>query len=246
MQRNIRLGGKKLIGFDGAVEIVRLQRHHHVFKIQLFQNIGLFQGFVYHDFGPFVIGQVHLSGHAFEVFDRTGIDADAYGHAFIGAGFDHLFGVFYGADIARVNAHLVYALFDGFQRQFVIKMNIGHQRAVYAFFNFAQGQRGLHVRHGHAVDFAAGVFQHIDLGGGGGGVARVGVTHALHAHGLAGAQGIGAYLHKSAFIHYSPSCAGACSAGASAVWVCTAAGLGVKKMRLMSAYEAYTTSSINR
>ena len=103
----------------------------------------------------------------------------------VGTCFDHFFGIFNRADIAGVNAHFIYTLFNSFQGQFIIKVNICHQGGMNAFFDFAQGLRRLHIRHGYAVDFAAGIFQGIDLRGGGFGITRVSVTHALHTHRIA-------------------------------------------------------------
>ena len=100
-----------------------------------------------------------------------------------------------GADVARVDADLIYPLRRTAQGQAVVEVDIRHQRDVNGLFDLPDGGGGLHGGYGHADDLAARALQPQDLGHGGGHILGGGAAHGLNGHRCAAADDHAADVH---------------------------------------------------
>src|SRR5207248_10500915 len=106
----------------------------------------------------FDLDALHLAALV-QGIDGAGVDADAHGDAALFTGGNDLFERLAPIDeVARIDAHAVYALANGFKGQGMFIVNIGHQGDVNAFFDGADGQRVLFLRDGDAHDLTPDIF----------------------------------------------------------------------------------------
>ena len=138
----------------------------------------------------------------------------------------HVFYFLFPADIAGIYAHLVGAVFDGGHRQRGRKMNIRHERQRNALLYGPHRRRVRLVGYRRAHDFAARLFQRVDLPYGSLDVRRLRRRHRLDLHAGAAADLYPADKYPfRASAHFPPSFLP--SDGAS----CPASGLGRAERR---------------
>ena len=88
-------------------------------------------------------------------FQRAGVDADADRNVFIACAVHHRANALFVADVARVDTQAVNTVFGDFQRDTVVKMDIGDQRDVDLLFDQFERFSGIHRRNRDADDVRA-------------------------------------------------------------------------------------------
>ena len=115
------------------------------------------------------------------LFDRTGVDADAHRNVMslyaVGKNLDILF----AADIAGIDAQFMNAVFNRFQGELVVKVNISDQRHRTCIHQRTHSLRAGVVVYRNAHDIRARNRQRTDLGKRRFDVRRVRIRHGLHA-----------------------------------------------------------------
>ena len=82
------------------------------------------------------------------------------------------------ADIARIQAQLIDAGFEGHQRQFVVKVDVGNDRNIrHALPNFFQRYRSIVIGDGEPDNLAPGADHILDLCHGGADIRCIGLGH---------------------------------------------------------------------
>ena len=151
-------GGQHPVGGNHRPDVGGLEGDDNLVKIAVFQKPHMVKAALDQRFG----GRAAEAGEDF-LFDRAGVDADADRDAPGGAGPGNLPDVAVVADVAGVDADFVDAGGQRFQRQPVVKVDVGNQRDGDSLFDLRdQGDCRL-VRDCDPEDFAAGRFQRLGL-----------------------------------------------------------------------------------
>ncbi len=88
-------------------------------------------------------------------FQRAGVDADADRNVFIACAVHHHADALFVADVARVDTQAVDTVFRDFQRDTIVKVDIGDQRHVNLLFNQFERLCGIHRRNRDADNVRA-------------------------------------------------------------------------------------------
>ena len=133
-----------------------------------------------------------LRGHALALDQIPGqaarVNADADGHMVRLGAVHHATDVLLPLDVAGIDSQLVDAVFHRSQRQFMIKMNVCHQRHRGVIDQRAHRLRTFFIIDRNADDVRARLIQSLDLRQRCLRVARIGIGHGLHGDGCAAAD----------------------------------------------------------
>ena len=175
---------EEAIGFHCGRHVARFQRHDHVVV-------------------AFRLGDFDVANGAFDhrgragesvlldqfALQAAGVDADAHRHAALFRLADHLAEAVVAADIAGIDANFVDRMIEGRQRHLVIEMDVADERDADLLADLGQGGGVFRLGHGDADQFAAGLFEALDLCHGRRDVEGVGRRHRLDANRIVAADG---------------------------------------------------------
>ena len=179
--------GEKPVGVDHQRHVRRLDRDLDVVEADLLEVGELAHRRLHECFGSgATVALVQLG------IERSGVDADANGHAAVarlgGDGLDVL-GL---ADVAGVEPQAVHTGLEGGQRQPMLEVDVGHDRHRRPGHDARQPLRRFRLVARAANDVGARAGQRVDLGQRGVDVGRLGDRHRLHAD-----RGAAAHRHRS-------------------------------------------------
>ena len=192
MQWVVGDGTQLAVSLHHAGHVGVLDGNDDVVEVELFQQAHMVQGALHHGFRGrgTVLGKNVL-------FQAAAVDADADGDVLLLAGVHHRLHPVVVADVAGVDADLVYAHVGAGQRSAVVKVDICHDGDAHRVFHGLDALGVGCAGAGHPQDLTAGGFAPLCLCHIAGNVLHRHIQHGLHRNGMVAANGHIADLHFS-------------------------------------------------
>ncbi len=173
----------KLVGLHGDRDAGGFQANADVIEVKSVEQLDVAEGGFHQGF------RADLAVFGQDVLLQTApVDADADGDILLPTGVRHRLHPVRGTDIARVDAHLIRPGGDALQGQFIVEVDVHHQRNIAVLLDGADGLGRGFVWHCYPDDLAARFFQASDLLDGGFRVVGAGIAHGLDGDGRAAAH----------------------------------------------------------